>query len=174
LARQDSANPFRRRIYRGGHTSSSDALWLARRLILRLLLIPLPVIAADQGVDFFFGSLARTQQVGECRISRIVDGDTVGLNCSGAGSIRGRLLGFDAPELFSPKCPSELVAAAQAKWALRGKLWNAHDIRIVPHGHDRYDRLLVAVYVDGQDISDAMIAGGYARPYDGGRRGGWC
>jgi len=167
------ADPFRRRIYRGGR-KSSDALWLARRLIMRLLLIPLPVVAADQGADFFFGSLARTSQVGECRVSRIVDGDTVGLACTGVGSVRGRILGFDAPELFSPKCPSELVAAAQAKWALRAKLWDARELRIVPHGHDRYDRLLVAIYADGRNVSDAMISGGYGRPYDGGRRGGWC
>lgn len=157
-----------------GRSSSSDALWLARRLITRLLLIPLPAIAADQGADFFFGSIASTVQVGECRVSRIVDGDTVGLTCSGAGSVRGRLVGFDAPELFSPKCPSELVAAAQAKWALRAELWGAHALRIVPHGHDRYDRLLVAIYADGRNVSDAMISGGYGRPYDGGRRGGWC
>jgi micrococcal nuclease len=111
---------------------------------------------------------------GACRINRVVDGDTVGIVCPPSGPERGRLMGFDTPELFSPRCVSELVAAERAKWVLRSKLWSAKTVRIETHGHDRYDRRLIRVYLDGRDVSGAMISGGYARPYDGGPRGGWC
>ncbi|WP_290897841.1 thermonuclease family protein [Hoeflea sp.] len=39
---------------------------------------------------------------------------------------------------------------------------------------DRYGRTLACVYADGRDVAKALIAAGLARPYDGGRREGWC
>lgn len=152
----------------------SGGLWLVGRLFLRLALVPVPIILADQVVDHFAGRFVAHEAGSACRIDRIVDGDTVGIVCGSSGDERGRLMGFDAPELFSPKCVSELAAAERAKWALRDKLWSATTVRIETHGRDRYDRRLIRVFADGRDVSDAMISGGYARPYDGGPRGGWC
>lgn len=180
MARNDNGLSFRRwPRYRpqrppARRRTASDALWLARHLLVRFVLVALPVVAGDLSADYFAGVFTKAEQTGTCRIERIVDGDTVGLSCASAGSERGRLMGFDAPELFSPKCVSEVIAAERAKWALRNKIWSAKDLRVEPHGRDRYDRLLIRVYVDGRDISGAMISGGYARRYDGGPRGGWC
>jgi endonuclease YncB( thermonuclease family) len=111
---------------------------------------------------------------GTCRVVRVIDGDTIDLWCSGAGVERARLTGFDAPELFSPRCLSEAVSAHQAKWALRGMIFTADELTVVAKGRDRYDRRLVALYLDGEPVAQRMIGEGHARAYDGGRREGWC
>jgi hypothetical protein len=56
---------------------------------------------------------------GDCRIIRVVDGDTVTLMCAEDGMQSARLLGFDTPEKFSPQCTAEFLAAERAGWALR-------------------------------------------------------
>jgi endonuclease YncB( thermonuclease family) len=94
--------------------------------------------------------------------------------CPGRGTTSARLAGFDAPELFSPACPSELAAAVQAKWALRLAIWQADRITLVREGTDRYDRALVTAFLDGAPLARRMIESGHARPYAGGRRQGWC
>ncbi len=111
---------------------------------------------------------------GECRVIRVVDGDTVDLWCSAAGIERARLDGFDAPELFSPECTGELIAAQKAKWALRGLLFSGGDLRMERGGLDRYQRRLVTVWVGQEPLARRMIQGGHARSYGGGLRGGWC
>ncbi len=111
---------------------------------------------------------------GSCRIWQVIDGDTVRMWCPGRGGTSARLVGFDAPELFSPGCPSELVAATKAQWALRLAIWRTDDIALVRQGTDRYGRALVAAFLDGEPLARRMIEGGYARPYSGGRREGWC
>ena len=35
-------------------------------------------------------------------------------------------------------------------------------------------RVLADLILDGRSLSAALIAAGYGRPYDGGRRPGWC
>jgi micrococcal nuclease len=38
----------------------------------------------------------------------------------------------------------------------------------------KYFRILADVYVDGENLTDLLISAGHARPYDGGKREGWC
>jgi micrococcal nuclease len=109
-----------------------------------------------------------------CRVAHVVDGDTVDFRCRGAGIIRARLTGFDAPELYSPQCLSEAARAVAAQNWLRWKLARADRLKVVMGGQDRYDRRLAEVFVDGRRMADLMIAAGHARPYSGGRREGWC
>jgi micrococcal nuclease len=111
---------------------------------------------------------------GPCRILRVVDGDTVTIWCATTGVERARLDGFDAPELFSPKCGAELLAAQKAKWALRGMILAAARLRLAHGGLDRYDRRLVTLWVDGTPLARRMVQAGYARTYGGGARTGWC
>lgn len=125
--------------------------------------------------DAVFGlARATAGEGGRCSIVRVVDGDTVGIWCPGRGIANARLRGFDAPELFSPACQSEWVAALRAKWALRTAIWGAHSIALVREGTDRYGRPLVTVFVGGAPLARRMIGDGLARPYSGGRRQGWC
>lgn len=109
-----------------------------------------------------------------CRIYQVIDGDTARMWCAGEGSLKARFEGFDAPELFSPTCPSEFLAATKAKWALRLAISQATTIELTRRGTDRYGRTLVAARLDGEPLARRMIDGGYARPYAGGRRQGWC
>jgi endonuclease YncB( thermonuclease family) len=111
---------------------------------------------------------------GACRVLRVVDGDTVTIWCQGTGVERARLTGFDAPELFSPGCSAELVAAQKAKWALRGMLLAGGDLRLERGGLDRYDRRLVTVWVGQMRLARLMIRDGHGRSYGGGLRAGWC
>ncbi len=109
-----------------------------------------------------------------CRVLRVVDGDTVDLWCASDGIARARLQGFDAPELFSPRCAAELLAAQKAKWALRRLLLSGGDLRLERGGLDRYQRRLVTVWLGRETLARHMVRGGYARAYGGGVRGGWC
>ncbi len=145
--------------------------WLKAAMALAaLLLVVLPFVA--DAVNAALRPVSGPR--GDCRILSVIDGDTVLLWCAGDRPERARLTGFDTPELFSPGCPSEYVAAERAKWALRAMIFAADKIRVTPGGRDRYDRLLAAVTLDGVALADRMVAGGHARRYDGGRRRGWC
>ncbi len=109
-----------------------------------------------------------------CRVSSVIDGDTVRISCPGRAMPSGRILGYDTPELFSPRCVSEFWRAVGSTFALRWLLLQAGGISVVAQGRDRYDRALVRLRVDGQDIARPMIAGGWGRSYSGGPRGSWC
>ena len=109
-----------------------------------------------------------------CRIWQIVDGDTVKVHCPATGRDRARLISYDSPELFSPSCTSEWMQAIAATYYLRWQFWKAREISVVASGQDRYDRRLVNVFFDRQDVATRMIAAGLARPYEGGLRGSWC
>ena len=111
---------------------------------------------------------------GTCRILRVVDGDTVTLMCSEEGMQSARLLGFDTPEKFSPKCVAEFAAAERASWALRTMIQKADRLELWHEGVDRYGRALVRLELDGQDVAERMIRAGHGRRYGGGPRGSWC
>jgi micrococcal nuclease len=147
--------------------------WL-RRLRQRLVWVLLVIVAVPAGIDAGLGALRPVQDGAQaCRIMQVVDGDTLRLWCDD-GMARMRLTGFDAPELYSPKCFAETVAAQQAKWALRWLIWQARGVRMQRDGEDRYGRSLVELSDAAGPLADRMIAAGHGRAYGGGRREGWC
>ena len=109
-----------------------------------------------------------------CHVARVVDGDTVYLSCPGAGLRRARLMGFDTPEVFSPRCPAERALGQKAERALGAAISAASSVTFRFHGQDRYGRDLVQMFVDGRNIAGLMVSSGLAVPYDGGRRIDWC
>jgi micrococcal nuclease len=111
---------------------------------------------------------------GPCRVIRVIDGDTVSLICPEDGMQSARLLGFDTPELYSPRCMAEFVAAQQASWALRTLIQRADRLELTHRGTDQYGRALVILQVNGVDVAREMIRAGHGRPYGGGLRGTWC
>jgi endonuclease YncB( thermonuclease family) len=111
---------------------------------------------------------------GACRVLSVIDGDTLSIWCAETGIQRARLTGFDTPELFSPGCASEFLAAQRATWALRGLIFSADRVAISIRGRDRYDRALASLRIEGSDVAARMIAMGHARAYQGGVRQGWC
>ena len=157
---------------RGRRLSGPRWLRLLRGRLVWLLMV---LVLGPALVDGMIGLRQKLRDDGEtCRIVQVVDGDTVTLWCDGTSTARARLTGFDAPELFSPECFSELVAAQKSKWALRWMLLRAADLRMQRQGTDRYGRSLIALSDGANPLAGLMIAAGQGRAYDRGRRGGWC
>jgi endonuclease YncB( thermonuclease family) len=130
---------------------------------------PLPVIACGLAVAMVGAVITRTIP-GETRGTvpasaiRITDGDTVRL-----GDERIRLLDIDAPELFSPHCPAERVAARRAKSALTTILAGRMVTIDREPSPDRYGRTLARLVVGGTSAGDRLQAQGFALPYRPGR-----
>ena len=111
---------------------------------------------------------------GGCRVSRVIDGDTVDLGCPAAGTVRARIVGYDTPELFSAGCATEREAAERAKQVLATWVWHATSTEVALLGHDRYGRMLVDMRLSGQRVAQGMVDAGLGRRYFGHLRGGWC
>jgi len=82
-----------------------------------------------------------------------------------------RLAGIDTPELKSSMM-LEKELARQARDYLKGLVLNK-DVRIVTYKKGKYGRYLADVYISEQKVNDMLIARGYARKYDGGKRLPW-
>jgi endonuclease YncB( thermonuclease family) len=107
-----------------------------------------------------------------------IDGDTFGARVHlGPGqdaNVRIRLRGIDAPELKG-QCASEVRMAETATAALTGLLREG-GVTIFNIGPDKYPGRVVADVATKRtpNVSAALLAGGYARSYNGGHRNGWC
>jgi micrococcal nuclease len=111
-------------------------------------------------------------------VTSIYDADTFRVNISGWPAVVGervqiRVKGVDAPELRG-KCEAEKVRARKAKQFTVAKLREAQTIQLAELERGKYFRLLAVVYVDGENLEQALINADLARPYDGGTRQGWC
>lgn len=111
------------------------------------------------------------------RVLKVIDGDTfdarVELKPGFRITTRVRLRGVDAPELHAA-CEEERVGAEAAQRALRAILTEG-EVTIRDLGEDKYGRLLGIVATRATpNVSEALIAKGVARRYDGGHRAGWC
>jgi endonuclease YncB( thermonuclease family) len=111
-------------------------------------------------------------------VIRVIDGDTFearvrvwpGLDVD----TKVRLRGIDAAELHA-RCADELAKAQTARAALETILADG-GIAISRVGIDKYGgRVDAAVSTRSTaDVSAALLSGGFARSYDGGKRGSWC
>ena len=111
-------------------------------------------------------------------VLRVIDGDTFearvhlwpGLDMM----TRVRLRGIDAPEMKGA-CAEEMRMAEAAGEALRVQLADG-DVTIFNIGPDKYNGRVVADAATRRtpNVSSALLSAGHARPYQGGRRGGWC
>ncbi len=111
-------------------------------------------------------------------VLRVIDGDTFearvrvwpGLDVD----TKVRLRGIDAAELHA-RCADELAKAQAARTALQSILAEG-GVTVSQVGVDKYGGRVDAVIAtrNTADVSAAMLNGGFARSYDGGRRGSWC
>ncbi len=86
---------------------------------------------------------------------------------------RVRLRGIDAPEMKA-SCREELDKAEAAAAALHDLLGQG-GVTIYNLGPDKYGRVLADVTTKRTaSVSAVLLAGGYARSYNGGHRDGWC
>jgi len=122
-------------------------------------------------------ALANTR-VYAAEVVRIIDGDTfVARMRTGSGGeveTRVRLRSIDAAELHA-RCGRELRLALAARAALQRLLADGR-VMLSHVGPDKYPGRIDANVAtrSTNDISAAMLSGGFARAYDGGRRGSWC
>jgi endonuclease YncB( thermonuclease family) len=110
-------------------------------------------------------------------VVRTIDGDTFLARVHQQGGrdlvARVRLRGIDAPELKAA-CQEELDKAEAASEALR-RLLGQGGVAIYNLGTEKYGRILADVATSRTaNVSAALLAGGYARSYNGGHRDGWC
>ena len=111
-------------------------------------------------------------------VIRIIDGDTFVARVRGSlgrdYETRVRLRSIDAAELHA-RCAKELRLALAARAALTRLLADG-SVTLSHVGPDKYPGRIDANVATRTtaDISAAMLSGGYARAYDGGRRGSWC
>ena len=111
-------------------------------------------------------------------VVRIIDGDNfVARMRTGPGGeieTRVRLRSIDAAELHA-RCSKELRLALAARAALQ-RLLAEGSVMLSHVGPDKYPGRIDANVAtrNNVDVSAAMLNGGWARAYDGGRRGTWC
>lgn len=89
-------------------------------------------------------------------VVRVLDADTVELD-TGA---RVRLLGVDAPELSAAE--RECYAAEAADFTASRALGQRVILTYEDECLDRYGRTLARVWVDGVELGEALVRGGYA------------
>jgi endonuclease YncB( thermonuclease family) len=109
---------------------------------------------------------------------RVIDGDTfvarVRVRPGFYVDTHVRLRDIDAAELHA-RCAREFAKAIAARAALERILADGN-ITISRVGRDKYPERIDASVATRHttDVSAALLGGGYARRYDGGRRGSWC
>jgi endonuclease YncB( thermonuclease family) len=111
-------------------------------------------------------------------VVRVIDGDTfvarVRVRPGSYVDTHVRLRDIDAAELHA-RCASEFAKALAARTALQRILADG-SVTISHVGRDKYPERVDASVATRRipDVSAALLSGGYARRYDGGRRGSWC
>ena len=126
-----------------------------------------------------FGIVALLEQTGgpltgRCRVIAVTDGDTVRAFCPGRAVGAVRLIGFDTPEVYSPRCLSEWLRGMQATGYLGWRILAANELSLVLNGRDRYGRHLGRLRLDGRGAAAIMVEAGLARRYSGEARRSWC
>ena len=100
----------------------------------------------------------------------VVDGDSITLD-----GREWRIRGFDAAEIDRAACEGERRLGLLAKRRLEALIASAREIRIEGGQEaDRYRRPLGDVLIDGRQVRDIMVGEDLGRPYNGGRKKGWC
>lgn len=111
------------------------------------------------------------------RVLSVYDGDTVKVEAAmwpgltWTGSVR--IQGVDTPELRG-KCAGEKRKARAARDFVKGRVGKRVMLLNVKKG--KYAGRVVARVrlADGTDLTELLIRSRHGRPYDGGRRHGWC
>jgi len=110
-------------------------------------------------------------------VVRTIDGDTLLVRAriwlGHEVMTRVRLLGVDAPELHG-KCAEESAQARRAHTFVTRMIARS-EVTLTDLRFDKYGgRVLARVAVRGRDISQALLAEGLARSYQGRKRANWC
>ncbi|QOZ50146.1 thermonuclease family protein [Bradyrhizobium sp. CCBAU 53338] len=138
---------------------------------------PVPYAADDRASEIILQHSGNPDDRLQVDVVRTIDGDTFLARVhqhDGRDLVaRVRLRGIDAAEMKA-SCQDELDKADAATKALRNLLGQG-GVTIYNLGSEKYGRVLADVATKRTaNVSAAMLAGGYARSYNGGHRGSWC
>ena len=129
-------------------------------------------------VDDSIPMLSFKGQKTNCKVVSVYDGDTIKVvfPIIGSGSKKlykwnCRINGVDTPELRT-KNLLEKDFGYKVRDKLREKILGKV-VYIVCDKFDKYGRLLVNIYIDGEDISKWLIDNEYAFEYNGGKKRDW-
>jgi micrococcal nuclease len=108
------------------------------------------------------------------RVVRVIDGDTILVDAhpwpGQAIRVSVRLRGIDTPERRS-RCSVERKAANEARGELERLVAGHETVSLINvTGGKYYGRILADLKAGSRDIASAMLQGGFARPYQGGKR----
>lgn len=137
---------------------------------LLMLLLSLPATAGPRS-DVIRGPI-------QGRVIEVLDGDTVTVRLKvwigQEVETLVRIDGIDTSEIHG-KCPAERKNAEAARNEIRSLLAD-NNIKLENVRLEKYaGRVLANAFAtDGTDIRAHMIARGFARPYAGEKRQGWC
>jgi micrococcal nuclease len=126
------------------------------------------------------GTQGSSQAPQECKVIRVVDGDTleVPLSCLPKDmKLFVRVLGVDTPEKAGrAKCPAEAQLAEKASAHTKKLVSDANSVAIVsdPKWDKFGGRMNAYVNLNGTDLTKSLIDNGLARPYQGEAKQSWC
>lgn len=111
------------------------------------------------------------------KVISVYDGDTIRADIKGFPAIIGenigiRLAGIDTPEMTS-KNPELKRLAIEARDFLKGKIKNAKCIELKRVKRGKYFRIVGDLFLDNEDIAEALIKKGLAVKYNGGKKTYW-
>jgi len=107
-----------------------------------------------------------------CVIGSVFSGDSLSLNCGGAGEILFQIAGLDTPNIAAPGCAEELAHGTLAAERLQS-LIGAGEIRI-ERLEGRNIPPLIRVSVDGVDVAERLVREGLAVASLGNEQINWC
>lgn len=129
-------------------------------------------------VDDSVPMLSFKGQKTNCKVVSVYDGDTIKVvfPIMGSGSTKlykwnCRINGVDTPELRT-RNQLEKDLGYKVRDELREKILGKVGY-VVCDKFDKYGRLLVNIYIDGEDISKWLIDNEYAFKYNGGKKRDW-
>ena len=112
-------------------------------------------------------------------VDYVLDGDTfaagVKIDDDITITVRVRIINVDTPEL-NGACDAEIDKANKAKDFVSDLLPVGTVVDLKNIKDDKYLGRIDAnvILLDGRDVGDMLIKEKLARPYDGGKRHGWC
>lgn len=117
---------------------------------------------------------AATPYFGACHrgggVNCVVDGDTFWMD-----GTKIRIADIDTPETHPARCAAEARLGTAATTRLQALLNQGRfELRSINRDTDRYGRKLRIVERNGQSLGGVLVSEGFARPYAGKRREGWC
>lgn len=108
-------------------------------------------------------TVQKDHQLVPVKVTHVVDGDTMDVQFQDGTKETIRLLLVDTPETVHPDKPIQPLGPQASTFAEQTLSGQDVNIEIGESKRDKYDRLLVYVYVDGNMFNEMLLAKGFAR-----------